>query len=134
MPTLHCEIWGKTQVPCSRPDCAVCSADKAVKRETAVAEELSRGFASARAFLSSMARGEAEHDVETCGTCAERSIWAQVAQELLEARAEGEEAVTRWSEETARRWRDSKFKKLWREEEAAGRDPRETFKERGWCL
>ena len=83
-----------------------------------------------KAFLENQLRhARLQHDVETCGTCYQRSLWAVVAREMLERE---DYSIVRWADEGTRRWRESKFVKLWQEEEAAGRDPKQAFKARGW--
>ena len=84
-------------------------------------------------FLESMARSDelADHDGESCGQCHNMILGAEVAREMLEA-GEYEDVVTKWAAEAQRRWRDSKFFKLWQEETDAGRDPRKAFEDRGW--
>lgn len=42
------------------------------------------------------------------------------------------DAMARWSAEADRRWRESKFHRLWAEKVATGRDPRAAFAARGW--
>jgi hypothetical protein len=44
---------------------------------------------------------------------------------------EYEDVVSKWAEEARRRWEDSKFFKLWQDEQKAGRDPRKAFQDRG---
>jgi len=39
--------------------------------------------------------------------------------------------VSKWAAENKRRWESSKFFKLWQEQNA-GRDPHQAFKDRGW--
>jgi hypothetical protein len=80
-----------------------------------------------------MARSDelTDHDGDTCGMCHQRILGAEVAREMIEA-GEYEDVVSKWADEVQRRWEDSKFFKLWQEEEAAGRDPRQAFKDRGW--
>jgi hypothetical protein len=84
-------------------------------------------------FLERMARSDSlvDHDGETCGLCCNLILGAQVAREMLEA-GEYEDVVGKWAERTQKRWRKSKFFKLWQEETKAGRDPRKAFEERGW--
>ena len=91
------------------------------------------GKISDQDFLTRMARSDSllDHDGETCGLCRRKIIDAQVARELLEA-GEYENVLDKWAEEARRRWANTKFFKLWREETAAGRDPRKAFKQRGW--
>ena len=84
-------------------------------------------------FLERMARSDelVDHDGETCGQCHNMILGAQVAREMIEA-GEYEDVVSKWAAEAKRRWEESKFFKLWTDEEKAGRDPRKAFKERGW--
>jgi hypothetical protein len=84
-------------------------------------------------FLERMARTDEllDHDPETCGMCHYRFLNAQVARELLEA-GEYEDVMDKWEAEAHRRWEESKFFKLWTEEQKAGRDPHQAFKDRGW--
>ena len=91
------------------------------------------GQISDRDFLQRMARSDelVDHDGETCGMCHNMILGAQVAREMLEA-GEYEDVVSKWSVEAWRRWQNSKFFKLWQEEQKAGRDPHQAFKERGW--
>lgn len=56
---------------------------------------------------------------------------AEVAREMIEA-GEFDDVVSKWATESQRRWEDSKFVKLWQEEQKAGRDPHQAFKDRGW--
>lgn len=85
-------------------------------------------------FIDSMAStaGFIEHNAETCGCCCHRKIWADVALEMRAKGDVGEGALERWTEETTKRWHESKFFKLWKEERKAGRDPEEAFKKLGW--
>lgn len=106
------------------------SADDALELAKVLAGE---GRISAQDFLERMARSDdlVEHDGEACGQCLHAILGAQVAREMIEA-GEYEDVVEKWAAETKRRWEGSKFFKLWAEEQKAGRDPREAFKERGW--
>src|SRR5258708_5069814 len=81
-------------------------------------------------FLERMARTDelADHDGETCGQCHNMILGAQVAREMIAA-GEYEDVVSKWAEETKRRWENSKFFKLWEKEKEAGRDPRKAFKD-----
>lgn len=92
-----------------------------------------QGGISDQDFLERMARSAdlVEHDGETCGLCHNMILGAQVAREMIEA-GEYEEVVSKWALETRRRWENSKFFKLWQEEQKAGRDPHKAFQERGW--
>ena len=84
-------------------------------------------------FLERMARSDrgVDHDGETCGMCYNIFLGAQLAREMIEA-GEYEDVVSKWAQESRRRWEQSKFFKLWQEEKQAGRDPQQAFKERGW--
>jgi hypothetical protein len=91
-----------------------------------------RGALSDREFLEGMARSDRLIDhPDDCGCCAMQVIMAQVARDLL---AEGEvlDGVRKWSVEARRRWEETDYFKLYREEEAAGRDPHKAFEGRGW--
>ena len=91
------------------------------------------GALSDQDFLERMARSDAlvDHDGETCGMCHNMILGAQVAREMIEA-GEYEDVVSKWETESRRRWEQSKFFKLWQEEQRAGRDPHRAFQERGW--
>jgi hypothetical protein len=91
------------------------------------------GQISDQDFLAMMARSDrtVDHDGETCGMCHNIILGAQIAREMLEA-GEYEDVVSKWANEARRRWEQSKFFKLWQEEQAAGRDPHEAFRARGW--
>ena len=80
-----------------------------------------------------MARSDAvvEHDGETCGLYHNMILGAQVAREVIDA-GEYEDVVGQWATESRRRWEQSKFFKLWQEEQRAGRDPLRAFEDRGW--
>jgi hypothetical protein len=84
-------------------------------------------------FLERTARSYelADHDGKTCGLCHNMILGAEVAREMIEA-GEYEDVVRKWAAETRRRWENSKFFKLWKREQKAGRDPRQAFKDRGW--
>src|SRR6266481_3807564 len=83
-----------------------------------------QGGISDQEFLERMARsdGLVDHDGETCGMCHNLILGAQVAREMIEA-GEYEDVVSKWATEARRRWENSKFFKLWQEEQEAGRDP-----------
>src|SRR5215469_15980587 len=91
------------------------------------------GGISDQDFLERMARSDdlVDHDGETCGMCHNMILGAQVAREMIEA-GEYEDVVSKWAEETRRRWENSKFFKLWQQEQKDGRDPHKAFEERGW--
>lgn len=91
------------------------------------------GALSDQDFLERMARSDelVDHDGETCGMCHNIILGAEIAREMIEA-GEYEDVVSKWAAEAKRRWENSKFFKLWQEEENAGRDPHLAFKERGW--
>jgi hypothetical protein len=92
-----------------------------------------QGQISDRDFLERMARSDdlVDHDGGTCGRCHYQILGAEVAREMIEA-GEYEDVVGRWAAKTRRRWEASKFFKLWRQEQRAGRDPHRAFKDRGW--
>ncbi len=92
-----------------------------------------QGQISDQDFLERMARSDrvVDHDGETCGMCCNIILGAQVARDMLAA-GEWEDVVSKWAEENQRRWRKTKFFKLWQKEQAAGRDPRKAFEKRGW--
>jgi hypothetical protein len=92
-----------------------------------------QGTISDQDFLEKMARSDRliEDDGETSGMSHQMIIGAQIAREMLEA-GEYENVVSKWAAEARRRWENSKFFKLWQEEEQAGRDPHKAFQERGW--
>ena len=92
-----------------------------------------QGGMSDQDFLERMARSDelVDHDGETCGMCHNMILGAQVAREMIAAGAY-EDVVSKWATEARRRWEDSKFFKLWQEEQKAGRDPHQAFKDRGW--
>jgi len=71
-------------------------------------------------------------DPEICGVCAFRKVQGEVAAEILREVEVGEPDFDEWTERSSKRWDESKFVKLWRDEQAAGRDPAEAFKARGW--
>lgn len=118
------------------PQDYLAAADNALKLAQALGGQDSPAAASGRSFLMHMARSDelVDHDGETCGMCHHRILQAQVAREMLTEGSipEADEAMRRWSAESDRRWKDTKFFRLWQEEAAAGRDPKEAFKQRGW--
>ena len=72
-----------------------------------------------------------DHDIEVCGLCFHRWVMREVALELI-ASGDIQSGMHRWNDEVERRWRAGKFYQLWQAERAAGRDPRQSFTERGW--
>ncbi len=84
-------------------------------------------------FLEAVARSDrlVDNDGETCGMSHKILLEAQVAREMIEA-GEYEDVRNKWVAESWRRWKESKFFKLWQEETKAGRDPHKAFEERGW--
>ena len=85
-----------------------------------------------RGFLESMAKSYMEeHDPETCGMCYNRKIMSDVAQEMLDNN-EIENGINTWSKRIEEKWHESKFFKLYQEEQAAGRDPQKAFDAKGW--
>ena len=107
---------------------------KASENAMLLAETLAgNGKLNDQEFLERMARSDeaVDHDGETCGMCHQIIVGAQTARDMLAA-GEWEDVVSKWAEESQRRWRESKFFKLWQEEQAAGRNPHQAFAERGW--
>lgn len=92
-----------------------------------------QGGISDQDFLERMARSDesVDHDGETCGMCYQIILGAQLAREMLAA-GEYEDVVSKWAEESRRRWEAGKFFRLWQEEVRAGRDPHQAFQDRGW--
>lgn len=82
-------------------------------------------------FIESMATMDSmlDHDPEVCGICYKNKLLADIAREMIAAQRYN---IHEFCEEEQRRWRESKFYKLWQEEVAAGRDPHKAFKDRGW--
>lgn len=111
---------------------------EAAKESLKLAEAMTGHRAmTGREFLESMAKSDEllDHDGETCGMCRHRKIDAEVAREMLllsMGKDEIEDAIAKWSAESQRRWRETKFFKLWQEERAAGRNPEKAFEARGW--
>ena len=105
------------------------AAEEALEQARAL---LGEGSMSDREFLESMARCDrlVEH-ADNCGHCAMELIQAETARDLL---AEGEilDGIAKWAAESRRRWEKSKYFLLYQREQAAGRDPRQAFQERGW--
>lgn len=73
-----------------------------------------------------------EHDVGNCGFCCKREIDANAMKDVLGIDPEPEDLLTAGYELANKRWKETKFFKLWQEERAAGRDPEKAFEERGW--
>lgn len=92
-----------------------------------------QGSMSDQDFLERMAHSDelVDNDGETCGMSHNIILGAEVAREMIETGAY-QDVVSKWAEETQRRWRDSKFFKLWQEAQKAGHDPHQAFKDRGW--
>lgn len=113
-----------------KPEDYMEAAENALELAKALAGE---GGISDQDFLERMARsdGLVDHDGTTCGQCHHQILAAEVAREMIEA-GEFEDVVSKWAAETQRRWRESKFFKLWQQEQQAGRDPHKAFEERGW--
>jgi hypothetical protein len=84
-------------------------------------------------FLERMAATESQilGDPERDGLSCRMLIDAQVAREMLEA-GEYEDVRNKWVMESLRRWRNSKFFKLWQKRQKSGQDPEKGFEERGW--
>src|SRR5438105_7875253 len=96
------------------------AADNSMELSKALAGQ---GGISDQDFLERMARSDnlVDHDGETCGMCHNMILGAQVAREMIDA-GQYEDVVSKWAEETRRRWENSKFFKLWEKERKAGRD------------
>ena len=106
------------------------AADNALELAKALAGQ---GGVSDQDFLERMARSDdlVDHDGTTCGQCHYTILGAEVAREMIEA-GEYEDVVSKWAAETKRRRETSKFVKLWQNEQKAGRDPHQAFRDRGW--
>jgi hypothetical protein len=113
-----------------KPEDYMEAADNALELAKTLAGQ---GGVSDQDFLERMARSDelVDHDGETCGRCHYMILGAEVAREMIEAGGY-EDVVSQWAAEHRRRWEKSKFFKLWRKEQKAGRDPRTAFRERGW--
>jgi hypothetical protein len=112
------------------PDEAQRAAEDSIELARVLAGE---SVMSDQEFLQRMARSDdmVFLDQETDGMTYNIILGAQVAREMLEA-SEYEDVVHKWAEESQRRWRESKFFKLWQTEQQAGRDPNQAFHDRGW--
>ena len=87
---------------------------------------------SSHEFLESLSKNPLiEHDLEVCGMCLHRFLMCEVAKDIL-ASGDLTDATARWDQEVQRRWQAGKFYQLWQAERAAGRDPEQTFADRGW--
>jgi hypothetical protein len=132
MPSLEEPVMNKKRKPLEdrKPEDSREAADNALELAKVLAGQ---GGISDQDFLERMARSDelVDHDGETCGMCHNIILGAQVAREIIEA-GEYEDVVSKWAAEARRRWEDSKFFKLWQEEQKAGRDPQKAFEERGW--
>jgi hypothetical protein len=107
---------------------------KAAEESLELAEVLlGKGKISDQDFLERMARSDvlADHDGETCGMCCKIRLEAQVAREMIAA-GEWEDVVSKWVAESQKRWQQTKFFAFWQECRAAGLDPQEEFRKRGW--
>ncbi len=113
-----------------KPEDYMEAADNALELAKALAGQ---GGISDQDFLERMARSDSlvGDDAETSGMSYNIRLGAQVAREMLEA-GEYEDVVGQWAAEHKRRWEKSKFVRLWKKEQKAGRNPRKAFKERGW--
>ena len=74
---------------------------------------------------------------DNCGHCSRMKVDADVAKEILasypkDADIPMEEATGKWCDLATKKWQEGKYFKLWQEEKAAGRDPHQAFKDRGW--
>lgn len=99
-----------------------------------------------REFLESMSRSDRLLDHEdNCGQCHNMWCMAEAAREMLaegnipdespDSSNEGDtyfQGIAKWSDLATRKWQESKYFKLFQEEQAAGRSPSKAFEERGW--
>jgi hypothetical protein len=113
-----------------KPEDYLEAADNALELAKALAGQ---GGVSDQDFLERMARSDelVDHDGTTCGQCHYQILGAEVGREMIEA-GEYEDVVRKWAAEHRRRWEKSKFVKLWKKEQKAGRDPRRAFQDREW--
>jgi phage terminase large subunit-like protein len=73
-----------------------------------------------------------DHEPNTiCGMCHHQFIMAQVARDII-ATSEKDDVIRKWSEESDRRWRSSKFVQSWNKAVTENKDPHLVFKELGW--
>lgn len=85
-------------------------------------------------FLETMSNSDKliDHEPDTiCGMCHHQFLMAQVARDMI-AEGEKEDVIRKWSQESDRRWRSSKFVKIWDQSVAENKDPYLVFKELGW--
>lgn len=89
---------------------------------------------SDKEFLETVAKSDSDldHSIEKCGLCFFRYLQAEVARELLERGDPSDDVLALHHKSVKKRWQESKYVTLWNTEKAAGRDPREAFKELGW--
>ena len=75
-----------------------------------------------------------DHDPETCGNCYYQYIMSEIAREML-GKSEGmddEVSILVWADELDKRWKDSKFYKLYKKCQEDGLDVDKEFASRGW--
>ena len=85
-------------------------------------------------FLETMSRTDSliDHEPDTiCGMCHHQFLMAQVARDMI-ASGETEDVVKKWSVESDRRWRSSKFVQTWDKAVAEKKDPHVVFEGLGW--
>jgi hypothetical protein len=86
------------------------AADNSLELAKVLADQ---GGISGQHFLERMARSDiVDRDGKTCGQCYYTILCAEVARELIEA-GEYEDVASKWAAETKRRWKKSKFFRLW---------------------
>lgn len=92
---------------------------------------------SERELLESLARSDRLMDHPdcmteegTCGCCMTLWCMAEAARRLL--KKESGTSTAEWDKEYKKLWHNSKYYKLYQEEQEAGRDPHKAFEERGW--
>ena len=88
---------------------------------------------TARRFLEIQADEFGIVHKDKCGGCAYRRIAAEVAANMLICRLP-KNAIKVWADESQRRWKKTKYYKLWHATKKARRSPARAFKARGWEL
>jgi hypothetical protein len=68
---------------------------------------------------------------DNCGMCFHMQCMAQAARDII-ATGDISDAISRWDKQTKTLWEEGKYFKLWKEEQAASRDPHKAFADRGW--
>lgn len=75
-----------------------------------------------------------DHDIGVCGNCYSNYIWAQTARDMIKEGKQGDlkTIVDEHMERFEKKWKESKYIRLWVSEKNAGRDPHNAFKAFGW--